>query len=109
MQQPEVVPLDDEDEDIHLLCYKYLYHLINCKRDTTVDEWEYMQFLQYKNIYGIIDDKKNTKVNITTDYIKNYTKLMHQKESKRSSDTENVRRSKKMKSVTITLEDDDKT
>ena len=68
-----------------------------------------MQFLQYQNIYGVIEDKKNTKENITTDYVKNDTKFIHQKkEYKRFSNTENLRRTKKMKSIIVTLEDDDK-
>ena len=68
-----------------------------------------MQFLQYQNIYGVIDDRKNTKENITTDYVKNDTKFIHQKEEyKRFSDTENVRRNEKVKSISITLENDDK-
>ena len=109
MQKSEIENLDGKEEDIHFLCYQYLYHLINCKRDTTVDDWEYMQFLQYQNIYGVIDDRKNTKENITTDYVKNDTKFIHQKEEyKRFSDTENVRRNEKVKSITVTLEDDDK-
>ena len=109
MQKSETENLDCKKEDIHFLCYQYLYHLINCKRDTTVDDWESMQFLQYQNIYGVIDDRKNTKENITKDYVKNDTKYRHQKEEyKRFSDTENVRRNEKVKSITVTLEDDDK-
>ena len=109
MQKSEIENFDGKEEDIHFLCYQYLYHLINCKRDTTVDDWEYMQFLQYQNIYGVIDDRKNTKENLTTDYMKNDTKFLHQKdEYKRFSDTENVRRNEKVKSITVTLEDDDK-
>ena len=68
-----------------------------------------MQFLQYQDIYSVIDDRKNTKENITTDYVKNDTKYRHQKEEyKRFSDTENVRRNEKVKSISITLENDDK-
>ena len=78
MQKSRTKNLDGKEEDIHFLCYQYLYHLINCKRDTTVDDWESMQFLQYQNIYGVIDDRKNTKENITTDYVKNNTKFTHQ-------------------------------
>ena len=109
MQKSKTENLDGKEKDLHFLCYQYLYHLINCKRDTTVDDWEYMQFLQYQNIYGVIDDRKNTKENITTDYVKNDTKFIHQKEEyKRFSDTENVRRNEKVKSITVTLEDNDK-
>ena len=32
MQKPEVVTLDDEDEDVHFLHYKYLYDLIHGKK-----------------------------------------------------------------------------
>ena len=109
MQKSEIENLDGKEEDVHLLCYQYLYHLINCKRDTTINDWEYMQFLQYQNIYGVIEDKKNTKENITTDYVKNDTKFVHQKEEyKRFSNSENFRRTMKVKSITVTLEDNDK-
>ena len=78
--------------NIHFLHYKYLYNLIDGKKNTTVDKWD-----------------------ITSDYVQNDTKLMQQtKGSKRSSNIEDVRKTKKMKSTeqetcTIILERDEET